>query len=112
MDRQVRIEGRAEKLKVADSLKYFLSRPKDSQIAAWASPQSRVLETRSFLESEFHNMKAKFLDHEIPLPTFWGGFKVVPDLWEFWQGGEHRLHDRFQYSLNDEQNWKIDRLAP
>lgn len=112
MDRQVRIEGYAEKLKMADTLKYFLSRPVDSQIAAWASPQSRVLETRALLESEFHNMKAKFLGREVPLPTFWGGFRVIPDKWEFWQGGEHRLHDRFQYSLNDDSDWKIDRLAP
>jgi len=112
MDRQVRVEGHAEKLSAAATLRYFLTRPKESQIAAWASPQSRVLETRSFLESEFRSMKAKFSSGDIPLPSFWGGFKVVPDLWEFWQGGEHRLHDRFQYALNDNQNWDIDRLAP
>jgi pyridoxamine 5'-phosphate oxidase len=112
LDRQVRVEGHAEKLSKAEVLKYFLSRPKESQIAAWASPQSKILEARSLLEMEYNKMKAKFSEGEIPLPSFWGGFKVVPDLWEFWQGGEHRLHDRFQYDLAKDGAWNINRLAP
>jgi len=112
LDRQVRIEGYAEKLSTAEVLKYFLSRPKESQIAAWASPQSKILDARSLLELEYNKMKAKFSEGEVPLPTFWGGFRVVPDLWEFWQGGEHRLHDRFQYGLKQDGAWQVDRLAP
>lgn len=112
LDRQVRVEGYAEQLSKPEVLKYFLTRPKESQIAAWASPQSKILDARSLLEMEYHKMKVKFSEGEVPLPGFWGGFKVVPDRWEFWQGGEHRLHDRFQYDLTNDDKWHIDRLAP
>ena len=111
MDRQVIIGGRAEKLSKARSLGYFLKRPKESQLAAWASQQSRKLSSRQVLETQFANMKQKFANGDIPLPDFWGGYCVVPEEIQFWQGGENRLHDRFQYLLG-EQGWEISRLAP
>lgn len=110
-DRQVKVCGVAEKVSAAESFKYFVSRPRDSQIAAIASHQSSVLNSRSVLQSQFAAMKKKFQEGEIPLPDFWGGYRVTPHEIEFWQGGENRLHDRFRYVL-DEGNWKIDRLAP
>ena len=112
LDRQIRIEGAAEKLSVRRVLKYFMSRPRDSQLAAWASQQSRSIATRAFLQSEFMRMKKKFTHKEIPLPSFWGGYKVKADKFEFWQGGENRLHDRFAYLLQDDSSWTIKRLAP
>ncbi|MBT4160191.1 MAG: pyridoxamine 5'-phosphate oxidase [Gammaproteobacteria bacterium] len=111
LDRQVIVEGEAEKLDMKTVLKYFISRPRDSQLAAWASTQSRKIDARSILEGEFLRLKTKFTNNDIPLPSFWGGYRVVPDRWEFWQGGEHRLHDRFQYS-EFENGWDIVRLAP
>ncbi len=92
-------------------LKYFLSRPRESQLAAWASSQSRPLSSRMVLEEEFARIKHKFAEGRIPLPSFWGGFRVVPDAFEFWQGRPNRLHDRFSYTL-DANTWRIDRLAP
>ncbi len=112
MDRQVSIEGNAKKLGVTSVFKYFVTRPRESQLAAWSSPQSRIIETRSALQSEFHRMQQKFDQGEIPLPDFWGGFRVKPIQWEFWQGGEFRLHDRFQYKLAEKGLWSINRLAP
>ncbi len=111
MDRQVSVEGRAERLDARSVLKYFLTRPRDSQIATWASSQSRKLDSRALLEAEFFRMKTKFQDGKIPLPAFWGGYRIVPDRWEFWQGGEHRLHDRFEYRRK-KNSWTISRLAP
>lgn len=112
MDRQVCIEGRAEKLNLSAVLKYFVSRPKESQLAAWTSPQSRQIDTRAMLEDEYKRMQMKFAQGKIPVPSFWGGYRVVPDQWEFWQGGEHRLHDRFQYTPSADGDWEINRLAP
>jgi pyridoxamine 5'-phosphate oxidase len=112
MDRQVIVEGSATRLGMATVLKYFLSRPRDSQLAAWSSAQSRQIDARSLLEGEFFRMKEKFAEKEIPLPSFWGGYQIIPDRWEFWQGGEHRLHDRFQYSHVEKGQWEINRLAP
>ena len=112
IDRQVSVEGRAHKLSLTTVLKYFVSRPRESQLAAWSSAQSQQLETRSIIESEFRRMQLKFFQRSIPLPSFWGGFRVVPYQWEYWQGGEHRLHDRFQYTPHTEGGWKIHRLAP
>lgn len=112
LDRQVKIFGRAEKISVAESVKYFLSRPRDSQLAAWASNQSRKITSRDFLMTQLANMKEKFAEGEVPLPDFWGGIRVVPFEMEFWQGGEHRLHDRFEYSLQGDRTWDIQRLAP
>lgn len=112
LERQVAISGQAEKLSSAEVLKYFLSRPKDSQIAAWVSNQSAKISARQVLESKFFEMKNKFAKGEVPVPKFWGGYRVVPEAVEFWQGGEKRLHDRFLYSRNASNAWDIDRLAP
>ena len=112
LDRQVKICGRAEKISAAESVKYFLSRPRDSQLAAWASDQSRKITSRDFLMTQLAHMKEKFAEGEIPLPDFWGGIRVVPFEMEFWQGGEHRLHDRFEYTLQGDRTWEIQRLAP
>ncbi len=111
LDRQVIVGGRAEKLSAAQSLSYFIKRPRDSQLAAWASHQSRRLNSRQMLEMQFQKMREKFAKGDIPLPDFWGGYRVVPTEIEFWQGGENRLHDRFQYLLTD-SGWQISRLAP
>ena len=111
LDRQVIVGGRAERLSTIDVMKYFLSRPKASQLAAWASKQSSRINSRQALETQFEQVKAKFAQGEIPLPDFWGGFRVVPEEIEFWQGGEHRLHDRSQFKLN-EGAWDISRLSP
>lgn len=111
LDRQVHITGVATQLSALDVVKYFHSRPRDSQIAAWVSQQSTRISARSMLESKFMELKQKFASGEIPLPSFWGGFRVAFDSMEFWQGGEHRLHDRFLYSRVSD-HWHIDRLAP
>ena len=111
LDRQVVVGGRAEALPRAEVLKYFLSRPVESQLAAWASKQSSVISSRQVLEQQFSDITEKFSTGEIPLPDFWGGYRVVPTEIEFWQGGEKRLHDRFRYQLNS-GNWKISRLSP
>ena len=112
LDRQVSIGGAVEKVSRKEVLKYFLSRPKDSQLAAWASKQSSRLTSRQALEAQFRAMKEKFAQGEIPTPDFWGGFRVVPEEFQFWQGGENRLHDRYQYSLDEDKNWVINQLAP
>lgn len=111
IERQVKICGVAEKISAAESLKYFASRPRDSQVAAAASNQSSVLSSRSFLLNQFQALKQKYRDGQIPLPDFWGGYRVKPHEFEFWQGGASRLHDRFRY-LKQESGWQIDRLAP
>ncbi|MBD1558100.1 pyridoxamine 5'-phosphate oxidase [Vibrio sp. S9_S30] len=111
LERQVHITGVAQKLTAMENMKYFSSRPKESQIAAIASRQSSRLSARSMLISKYMELKKQFEDGEIPVPTFWGGFRVKPESMEFWQGGEHRLHDRFLFSRDDE-GWSIDRLAP
>ena len=111
LERQVKVCGRAEKISTAESLKYFLSRPQESQLAAWASAQSRPISSRMLLMQQFNAMKEKFKHGEIPLPDFWGGYKVAPSSIEFWQGGANRLHDRFKYQQTDD-GWDIDRLAP
>ncbi|WP_370981606.1 pyridoxamine 5'-phosphate oxidase [Agaribacterium sp. ZY112] len=111
MERQVKVQGRAEKISHTDSLRYFLSRPRESQLAAWASKQSHRINSRQFLLSQFDAMKRKFAAGDVPLPDFWGGYRIVIERVEFWQGRENRLHDRFQYSLNEGQ-WQVERLAP
>lgn len=111
LDRQVIFLGKVERLSTPDVLKYFNSRPKDSQIAAWVSQQSTRISARGILESKFMELKQKFQHGDVPLPSFWGGFRVKFDSVEFWQGGEHRLHDRFIYQ-REAGGWKIDRLAP
>ncbi len=111
IERQVHITGRAEKLTVVENIKYFSSRPKESQIAAWASKQSSRISTRGLLEGKFLELKQKFSKGEVPVPTFWGGYRIIPESIEFWQGGEHRLHDRFLFSRSGE-GWHVERLAP
>lgn len=111
MDKQVAVTGEAEALSKADVLKYFVSRPKESQIAAWVSKQSSPISTRQVLESKFAEMKALFSKGDIPLPKFWGGYLVRPSSIEFWQGGAHRLHDRFIYTKTA-ADWTHQRLAP
>ena len=110
--RQVKVRGIAEKIPVSETLKYFVSRPRGSQIGAWVSAQSSVISSRSLLETEFQKLKKKFKNKEVPLPSFWGGYRVVPYEIEFWQGRRNRLHDRFQYTLQDDDSWTIERLAP
>ncbi|TLS99540.1 pyridoxamine 5'-phosphate oxidase [Aliarcobacter cibarius] len=112
LERQIKIEGSVEKISKAESLKYFLSRPKGSQLGAWVSRQSEVISSRALLEQKFEEMKNKFLNKEIPFPSFWGGYIIKPIRIEFWQGGEDRLHDRFLYEFKEDNSWEIKRLAP
>ena len=105
------VGGRAEPLPREEVLKYFLSRPVESQLGAWASKQSTVISSRQVLEQQYSDVKEKFSTDEIPLPDFWGGYRVVPDEIEFWQGGENRLHDRFSFE-RDKDGWAINRLSP
>lgn len=110
--RQVKIRGSAEKIPTSETLRYFVSRPRGSQLGAWVSAQSSVISSRSLLETEFQKLKKKFKNREVPLPSFWGGYRVVPYEIEFWQGRRNRLHDRFQYTKQDDGSWDIERLAP
>jgi pyridoxamine 5'-phosphate oxidase len=112
LNRQVRIEGHCEKISSAASLKYFATRPRGSQIGAWCSDQSEVIESRSFLEQKYREAAEKFKTGSIPLPSFWGGYRIVPKRFEFWQGRENRLHDCFQYSRQVDDSWQVQRLAP
>jgi len=112
LDRQVVVGGLAERLSASASARYFLSRPRESQLAAWASRQSRPVSARALLEQQFNRMKEKFAHGEIPVPDFWGGYCVVPQKIEFWQGGAHRLHDRFLYTRRAEGGWEIEQLQP
>jgi pyridoxamine 5'-phosphate oxidase len=112
LERQVSVSGIAHKLSRVQDAKYFLSRPKDSQLGAWASQQSRPISTREMLLTQFHQMKEKFAHGDIPLPDFWGGYLIEPQRVEFWQGGEHRLHDRFEYTRDDQDGWQTQRLMP
>ena len=112
LERQVEISGKAEKVSTAESLKYFLSRPRGSRLGAWVSAQSSAISSRGFLEMKLGEMKRKFGDGEIPLPDFWGGYRIVPDTVEFWQGRPSRLHDRFEYRLTAENDWEVVRLSP
>jgi len=112
LERQVRVCGTAELLSRDTVAKYFFSRPKDSQLGAWASKQSTPISTREALVSQFTQMKEKYANSDIPLPDFWGGYLVKPQQIEFWQGGEHRLHDRFEYNRTDGNNWSTTRLMP
>ena len=112
LERQVKVCGVAEQLSAAEVFKYFVTRPRDSQLGAWASQQSRPISSRALLLQQFEAMKNKFSKGEIPLPDFWGGFRVKPHQIEFWQGGEARLHDRFQYNLQPDNSWTIERLEP
>ncbi len=112
LERQIRICGTAERVPTSQALQYFLSRPRESQLAAWTSDQSQKVTSRQLLEQQFLGMKEKFAKGEIPLPSFWGGYRVIPHEFEFWQGRENRMHDRFQYDLQSSDSWVINRLAP
>jgi pyridoxamine 5'-phosphate oxidase len=111
LERVVRIEGRVEKTSAAESDEYFASRPLDSRIGAWASPQSQVIESRGVLMANVARCAAKFMLHP-PRPPHWGGFRLAPDAWEFWQGRKSRLHDRLRYRRLDDGTWLRERLAP
>lgn len=112
IERQVRVCGVAEPLSRAKVAQYFFSRPKDSQLAAIASKQSQPISTKQALLTQFVQLKDKFAQGDIPLPDFWGGYLVRPEQIEFWQGGEHRLHDRFEYTKQEDAKWTIQRLNP
>jgi pyridoxamine 5'-phosphate oxidase len=111
LERQVIIQGRAEKTSTAESLRYFTSRPRESQIGAWVSNQSEVISSRKFLMQKLAEIRNKFQHGDIPLPSFWGGYRVVPEAIEFWQGGPARIHDRFLYRRHH-NGWTIERLSP
>ena len=113
LERQVMINGIASKISAAESAKYFMTRPKESQMAAWVSSQSHILSSRQILSQKFQEMKRKIGEGKVPLPSFWGGFRVEPVEIEFWQGRKNRLHDRFLYTRGSDSNdWTIERLAP
>ena len=112
LERQIRITGKVKKVSAAESDEYFLSRPEGSRIGAWASPQSQVIASREIIEENTAKYEAEFAAGNIIRPPHWGGYIVMPEAFEFWQGRPNRLHDRIQYSLQKEGNWKIERLAP
>jgi len=112
LHRQVAVNGVAERVPTAQALAYFMTRPFGSQVGAWASPQSQVVPARALLELNWEEAKRKFREGRVPMPSFWGGFRVVPRDIEFWQGRGHRLHDRFLYTRLEDDTWKIERLAP
>jgi pyridoxamine 5'-phosphate oxidase len=112
IERQVIITGPVSRLATLEAVKYFALRPRESQISAWASPQSSPISSRKFLEMEWEAMKRKFGQGRVPLPPFWGGYRLTPETIEFWQGGQNRLHDRLEYSRQPDGSWAIERLAP
>jgi len=111
LERQISIAGVATPISIRESARYFMSRPRNSQIAAWVSNQSSAISSRNLLMQKFKEMKQKFSNGDVPLPSFWGGYRVSPSSIEFWQGRENRLHDRFLYTAA-ESGWQIERLAP
>lgn len=111
LNRQVIVQGPVSRVSHTESLRYFASRPRGSQLGAWVSEQSRVISSRGLLEQKVAEIKRRFGDGEIPLPSFWGGYRVIPQRIEFWQGRPSRLHDRFEY-LRSEHGWTIQRLQP
>lgn len=111
MERQVRVEGKLEKLPDSLSDEYYNNRPFGSRLGAWASEQSKEIPSREYLERKEAEFKEIFKENSIPRPPHWGGYKLIPDLFEFWQGRENRLHDRFEY-VPESDKWKIRRLSP
>lgn len=112
LERQLAVTGTASKISTAESFKYFTSRPRGSQIGAWVSQQSSIISSRQLLEMQFEKLKQRFLNQEIPLPDFWGGYRVEPSSFEFWQGRPSRLHDRFLYTPTSDGTWEAVRLSP
>ena len=112
LDRQVRIEGKVERTSVAESAEYFRTRPRESQIGAWASPQSNVIPGRDVLEQRARELEEYYRDREIECPGHWGGYRLRPDRIEFWKSRVGRLHDRILYELSSDNAWMIKRLAP
>jgi len=112
LERQVRIEGAAVKTTGEEADVYFATRPRGSQLGAWASCQSAVIPGRGDLDQRFHELEANYGDRPIPRPPHWGGYRVIPVEIEFWQGREDRLHDRFVYRLREPKDWIIERLSP
>jgi len=110
--RQVAISGAASRVDKAEAVAYFASRPFGSKVGAWVSRQSAVVSSRSLLEAKLREMKEKFKDGQVPLPSFWGGYRVKADRFEFWQGNRNRLHDRFLYEAAPDGAWSLSRLAP
>lgn len=112
LERQIRIEGRIEKVSQDEADAYFATRPRGSQLGAWASNQSSVIPNREVLEKRILQFESKFNDKDIPRPPYWNGYRLAPNVIEFWQGRDNRLHDRLRYSLQEEGKWIIERLAP
>lgn len=112
LQRQVRIEGKTSTVSLVESAAYFATRPRGSQLGAWCSAQSTTISSRSILELKLAEIKQKFLHQQIPLPSFWGGYRVTPDRFEFWQQGADRLHDRIEYTIAPEIGWTTQQMAP
>ena len=112
LERQVRAEGAIVKTTEEESEHYWKTRPRGSQLGAWASDQSKVILVRGALEERFHELEANYRDIEVPRPPHWGGYRVIPNMIEFWQGRDDRLHDRFVYRLRESKDWVIERLSP
>lgn len=112
LERQVRIEGRVEQVSATDSDEYFHGRPRNSQLGAWVSAQSQVIENREVLNERLQQLEKEYKNKEIPRPPHWGGFRVIPTAIEFWQGRPSRLHDRLLYQRSEDGTWKIQRLSP
>ena len=112
LQRQVRIAGLVEKVSVLEASKYFASRPRGSQLGAWVSDQSQAVSSRQLLWDKLKQLEKRFLGEDVPMPKMWGGYRLVPHRFEFWQGGEFRIHDRLQYNLQENKEWTIKRLMP
>ncbi|HVQ37937.1 MAG TPA: pyridoxamine 5'-phosphate oxidase [Pyrinomonadaceae bacterium] len=112
LDRQVRVEGSVERVSAADSDEYFRTRPRESQLGAITSPQSEVIESREFLEGRFRDFESMYRDRDVPRPSHWGGYRLKPEVIEFWQNREGRLHDRILYQRHADGSWITNRLAP
>jgi pyridoxamine 5'-phosphate oxidase len=112
LERQIRIEGRVEKVSAEESDAYFQTRAFGSQLGAWASPQSQVIANRDILESRMKELTARYLHGSVPRPPHWGGYRVIPEEIEFWQGQPNRLHDRLRYRRAGSSSWLMERLAP
>lgn len=112
LERQVRIEGRVERTSEQESDAYFRTRPRGSQLSAWASRQGQVVASREFLLERMREFEERYQDQEVPRPPYWGGYRVIPEVIEFWQGGLNRLHDRLRYQRRPDGSWLVERLSP